>query len=74
MQRTQLVPNPSSRFCKGAVRPLLIQDGNQDLVSNPDWEEAIRDWRTVTMTRDEFVSQVGTVWFANPVNPVTFSE
>lgn len=51
-----------------------IQDGNQDLVSNPDWEEAIRDWRTVTMTRDEFVSQVGTVWFANPVNPVTFSE
>lgn len=51
-----------------------IQDGNQDLVSNPDWDQAIRDWRTVTMTRDEFLSQVGTVWFANPVDPVTFSN
>lgn len=51
-----------------------IQEGNLDQVSNPDWETAIQDWRTVTMTRDEFMAQTGAVWFANPVSPVTFSK
>lgn len=51
-----------------------IQDANMDQVSNPVWEEAIQDWRTVTMTKDEFYATMGTAWFANPETPVTFSK
>jgi surface antigen len=47
---------------------ITIQDGNLDGVTNYDWNAAISDWRTITMSWDEFYANFGySVTFANPI-------
>jgi surface antigen len=47
---------------------ITIQDGNLDGVTNYDWNTAINDWRTITLSWDQFHAYFGYgVTFANPM-------
>lgn len=46
---------------------LLVQEGNLDGVSNPNWNVAIQDYRTVEITLDDLRALYGDVVFANPI-------
>ena len=45
---------------------MLIQEGNLDSVSNPDWEVATKDWRTAIYTQEQMAAAYGNVVYANP--------
>ncbi|MEY8380106.1 CHAP domain-containing protein [Ileibacterium valens] len=46
---------------------LLIQEGNLDGVSNPNWNVAIQDYRTVELSLNDLRALYGNVVFANPI-------
>lgn len=45
---------------------LLIQEGNFDGQSNPDWEVATKDWMTSIYTPEQMQAAYGNVVYANP--------
>ena len=46
---------------------LLVQEGNLDGVSNPNWDVAKADYRTVEISLDDLRALYGNVVFANPI-------
>lgn len=51
---------------------LTIQEGNIDQISNPDWEEAIRDYRTIRLTSADIQKLYGDVTYAVPKKDTKF--
>lgn len=51
---------------------LTIQEGNLDDQSNPDWEDAIRDYRTIRLTSEDMKKLYGDVTYAVPKKDTKF--
>ena len=45
---------------------ITIQEGNLDGKTNPNYNVAIKDWQTVTLSMSELRARYGNVTFANP--------
>lgn len=48
---------------------VIVQDGNWDVISNPDWNVAITDWATTRTTVSALRESYGGVVFGNPKTP-----
>lgn len=53
---------------------MTIQEGNLDVVSNPQWEEAIADYRTVEVTPAALRQMYGNVTYAVPKAGVKMTD